>query len=96
MPSFTGLVTWTHYLSLIRFCLLICKMGIAAVSSLRGWNGIIYEKHLINRQAWSECYSWLSLGGHKAQQQRARAPNPGAWALVQGTTCCLWKFKLIP
>lgn len=56
----------------------------------------MYEKHLINRQAWSECHSWLSLGGRKAQQQRARAPNPGAWALVQGTTCCLRKFKLIP
>lgn len=65
MLSFTGLVTWTHYLSLIRFCFLFCKTGITAVSSLRGWDGIMYEKRLRNCQAYMNA-TYGSLWGCKA------------------------------
>ena len=87
MLSFTSVVTWTHYLSLIRFCFLIYKTGIIAVSFLSGWDGIMYEKHLRNCQAYvSATHGCLCGVARHGQQQRACALKSDGWALVRGIT----------
>lgn len=62
MLSSAGSATWARCLALTRLGVLMCKMGVTAVFSLRGLAGMMYGKHFRNCRARSKCYSRLPRG----------------------------------